>query len=50
MTTNDKAAGFVAASAKTDWVKPEIVSFVPAVEAQANLGGTINDGNPGNNS
>ena len=47
MTINDQAASLETVSAKSSWVKPEIVTFTPAVEAQGGTGGpTTDSGNP----
>ena len=48
MTTNDQAAAFETMSAKAGWVKPEIVSFTPAVEAQGNALNVTADANNNN--
>lgn len=42
MTNENQAAASATVSAKAGWVKPEIVSFVPAVESKGN-GQTVTD-------
>lgn len=45
MPNDDKAATQTVSQPKDVWVKPEITSFAPAVEAQGSVGGpTDNNG------